>query len=150
MNMKHVAILLGACLGLAISGCVIVDDNSGGAGVGGDPSTGGSAGSGGADGGMAGAGVGGTGGGAGGMGGAGGSGMCVTCAEYVTDGVGTLCATSEELYNALVACTCEGNCMADCADNVCAGADITDVCQSCIADTAAGCGNEFNECSNDF
>ncbi|MEZ4296604.1 MAG: hypothetical protein R3B70_16650 [Polyangiaceae bacterium] len=144
--MKHFAIFVGACL--ALSGCVIETSTGnggsagdGGAGVGGNGgSTGGQGGS-----------VGGQGGSVGGQGGTGGStAACATCAEYITDGQGELCEASADLYNTLVDCICVGNCADVCTDNICAGGDLTADCQTCIGDTAAGCGNEFNECSNDF
>ena len=76
--------------------------------------------------------------------------VCTGCADYVTNG-GTLCeGTSTDLYNALVDCTCAGACKDICTDNVCAGLDVTTDCQNCVIDSAAGCGMEFGECSNDF
>lgn len=150
MNMKYLVILVGACLGLAAgTGCVVVNDGTGGTG-GGVGASGGTGGTGGGTGGQGG-GVGGTGGGSGGQGGTGGGGACVGCAEYVTDGVGTLCdGTSTDLYNALADCTCNGACMDLCLDNVCMeGGTATQECLDCIGDTVAGCGTEFNECSND-
>lgn len=147
--MKHFVILVGACL-VGLAGCVI-ETTSGSSG-----GNGGTAG-GGVGGGTAGAtnagGTTATGGGgstaSGGTGG-GGGGACVSCGVYVTDG-GTLCeGASTDLYNALADCTCTGACMTACADNVCAGVDVTTDCQSCVLDTVAGCGNEFQECSNDI
>jgi hypothetical protein len=142
MNMKYLAILFGACLGLG--GCVV--EGSGGSG-----GTGGSGGSGGS-GGEGGAGVGGntttasttdTGGG-----GAGGGPACLTCAEYITED-GDLCEASAPIYEALAACTCEGACMDVCGDNVCAGMDPTSACQGCVLNMGTGCGNEYAECAND-
>lgn len=92
--------------------------------------------------------TGGTGGATGGAGGA----ACETCGEYVTlqDG-GDICAgTSTDLYNALADCICAGACKDLCTDSICAGTDISTDCQNCVIDTAAGCGNEFGECSNDI
>ena len=43
-----------------------------------------------------------------------------------------------------------GACKDVCLDNVCAGMDVTTDCQNCVIDSAAGCGMEFGECSNDF
>jgi hypothetical protein len=150
--MKYLTFLFVACLGF--TGCVVVDGEVGGsagsagAGVG---ASGGAGGTGGSVGGTAGAG--GSTGGAGGTGGGG----CVTCAEAVTpDGnpndLPTCDGASTDLYAALVDCTCNGACMDLCSDNVCADppADITQECQDCVGDTAAGCGTEFNACANDF
>ena len=152
--MKYLSILVGACFGMAaVSGCVVVDGGDGGQG-GGVGAAGGSGGAGGQGGGVGAAGgTGGSTGGQGGQGGTGGGPACMTCADYVTNGtdMDTVCAgTSEDLYNALVTCTCEGACMADCGDNACMGMSPSDTCLTCIQDTAAGCGNEFNECANDF
>lgn len=75
---------------------------------------------------------------------------CVGCGEYVTTG-GTICeGQSLNLYDALANCICAGKCVALCTDNVCVGTDITPDCQNCVLDTVNGCGNEFNECSNDI
>jgi hypothetical protein len=168
MNMKYLTILVSACLGIgAFSGCVVVDgtsaaDNSGGSGntggtpttggEGGIPGVGGSGGSGGATGGSA---TGGTGGGACADEFQPINGTCYTCGEFVTyemtcEGVDLCEGGSTDLYDALVACTCTGACMDLCGDNICAGVMSTDECLACIADTAAGCGAEFNECSNDI
>ncbi len=149
--MKYFAILVGACL-FGLAGCVVETGGSNG-GSGGTTATGGTGGTagggvGGATGGTGGA-VGGTGGATGGSGGTGGA-ACTGCADYVTNG-GTLCeGTSTDLYNALVDCTCAGACKDVCLDNVCAGMDVTADCQNCVIDSAAGCGAEFTECSNDF
>jgi hypothetical protein len=161
MNMKYLAILVGACL--CLGGCIIEtssgNDNSGGSG-GGDPGVGGGTTQGGGGSGgdttMGGtAGMGGM-GGSGGTAGAGGGEGCVTCAEFITpdanpNNLPTCDGQSTDLNNALVECICNGACMPDCADNICMTGDApSDACQTCIADTAAGCGNEFNECSNDL
>ena len=75
---------------------------------------------------------------------------CVPCGEYITNG-GELCGgQSQMFYDALINCVCAGKCLAQCSDNVCAGSNITIDCQNCVVDTVAGCGNEFNECANDF
>ncbi|MBK8254107.1 MAG: hypothetical protein IPK82_15755 [Polyangiaceae bacterium] len=144
--MKYFAILVGSCL--ALSGCVIETSTSGTAGSGGTAGTagagvgasGGSGGSGGSTGGTT---------SSGGSGGTGGS-ACVGCGEFVTTGEGTLCDASQALYDDLVACVCTGACMDVCTDNLCAGGDITADCQTCVGDTVAGCGNEFNTCANDI
>lgn len=92
---------------------------------------------------------------AGGFGGAGGSGggPCVGCAEYITTGdpSTTICdGLSTAFYEALAVCVCEGPCAIACGDSICAGASSTVECQECVLDTAAGCGNEYNECANDI
>lgn len=62
----------------------------------------------------------------------------------------TICeGMSTDLYNAFVDCVCAGACMDACGDNVCAQLDISVDCQTCVADTAAGCGNEYNDCADD-
>ncbi|MFO0758625.1 MAG: hypothetical protein U0359_19180 [Byssovorax sp.] len=88
-------------------------------------------------------------------GGGGGGPACVSCAAAITPGANPdnlpVCdGTSKDLYDALTQCTCMGACMDVCSDNVCMGSDVSADCQTCVTDTAAGCGNEFNECSNDF
>lgn len=150
--MKHFAILVGACL-FGLAGCVIETGSGSNGGSAGSTATGGSAG-GGVGGGTAGSG--GATGGAGGATGGGGAGgaACESCGVYITaqDG-GTLCeGTSTDLYNAVADCTCAGACKDVCTDNVCADPpmDITPDCQNCVIDTAAGCGMQFNECSNDI
>lgn len=143
--MKYLAILVGSCLALA--GCVI--ETSSGSGGSGGSGAAGVGGTGGSTGGTAGSGVGGTGGSTGGTGGTGGA-ACVGCGEFVTTGEGTLCEASQALYDDLVACVCTGACMDVCTDNICAGGDISADCQTCVGDTVAGCGNEFNTCANDI
>jgi len=154
MNMKFIAIVLGACFALA--GCVVeTSSGNGGAGGGGKGGNGGAGvgGSGGA--GAAGVGGGGTGGTATGGGGTGG-GACVGCAEYITDPASpAVCdGTSADLYAAYFDCICDaaGACNSVCADNVCANPpmDITTECQDCIGDNVAGCGVEADECANDI
>ena len=77
---------------------------------------------------------------------------CVTCAEYITEGDPGLgfCPGSEELYSLLVDCICAEKCVMPCADACSGMSDIGDECQKCIQDPQFGCGNELNECSNDF
>ncbi|MFO0585896.1 MAG: hypothetical protein U0441_00080 [Polyangiaceae bacterium] len=148
--MKHFAILVGACL-FGLAGCVIETTSGSNGGSAGSTATGGSAG-GGVGGGTAGStSMGGnTGGSTGGSTGGTGGSACVTCGDYITNG-GTLCdGTSTDLYNALSDCTCTGACKDVCADNVCNSMDITADCQSCIIDTAAGCGTAYQECANDI
>ena len=149
--MKYLAIAICASLGLA--GCVIETTGAGGNG-GGGAGVGGAGGAGGSVGGAGGAVGGGGAGGAVGGGGAGGGATCVSCAEYVTDGLNpndlpTCEGTSSDLYSALFDCTCSGACKEACTENVCAQMEITAECQACIADSAGGCGAEFSECSND-
>jgi hypothetical protein len=54
------------------------------------------------------------------------------------------------IFEALVTCVCEGACAAACGDNTCAGYAATYDCTACLQDTQYGCGNEFNDCANDF
>jgi hypothetical protein len=130
-------------------------------------STGGTAGDGGTGGDDATGGMGGTGGtGMGGMGGMGGAMVkCYEgkCAEYITvNPEEDFCDDnpSKATYDALAQCTCDldmnpatgGKCATQCADEACAQKPVVSggECEKCITDTAAGCGNEFNMCSNDF
>jgi hypothetical protein len=118
-------------------------------GYGGDVADGGWGGYGG-EGGWGGAGEGGW-GGTGGAGGSGG-GACVGCGEYITTSefVDVCEGYSSDVYNALAECVCAGPCEAVCGDNLCSGTDLTNACQGCVLDTNGGCGNEYNECANDF
>ncbi len=154
MNMKYLAILFGACL-VGLSGCVIETTGGGGGGAGGGGVGGGTGGQ--ATGGSTGGAGGATGGSGGATGGTGGSTGCMTCGDFITNGSdpAMLCTdngppSSSDLYGALGDCTCAGACADKCADSVCAGMTISDACLSCVQDTAAGCGNEFNECANDI
>ncbi len=77
--------------------------------------------------------------------------MALTCAEVVTNGGSeNLCDGTDaaKAFDDLSACTCAGACATDCGDNVCAGMDASAECQTCVVDTVAGCGTEFNTCSN--
>ncbi len=81
-------------------------------------------------------------------------GPCDTCFQVIT-GSGTvqeLCTddgppSSYDNYFALVACACEGACMAACGDNLCASGNIGGMCQTCLLDSETGCGNEANACA---
>jgi hypothetical protein len=74
---------------------------------------------------------------------------CVKCGEFVTAG-GNLCAgVSVDLFNALERCLCNGLCAPTCVNNMCSGLEITTECQTCAADTAAGCGAELSACRSD-
>ncbi|MBK8257845.1 MAG: hypothetical protein IPK82_34905 [Polyangiaceae bacterium] len=79
------------------------------------------------------------------------AGNCQGCGEYISSGnpAKPLCSGSEFLYNNLVTCICDGACSAQC-QTLCQGGDVTKECQGCVADSGAGCGNEFNACGNDF
>jgi hypothetical protein len=77
------------------------------------------------------------------------------CAEAITPPNGDptkLCdgTVSAMLYDALSKCTCMGACAQDCGASACVQKPADAVCDTCIHDTAAGCGKEFNECSNDL
>ncbi|MDC3961237.1 hypothetical protein [Polyangium jinanense] len=145
--------MLGAVACMALTTACVVVDNTGAGGAGGDggagPGVGGNGGSGGGAGGM------------GGTGGAGGgtpcekpaSGMeCYTCAEFVTvelcAGM-TVCEDVKDIYTALYDCTCSdmGACQEPCKDYCGGTADPSGECQTCILDSAAGCGAEFGACS---
>lgn len=77
---------------------------------------------------------------------------CATCGEVLTGAEPPpLCeGTSADLYNTLIACVCEGACAGVCGDNICVGVEGPTTCLECVTDTMAGCGNEFNDCANDF
>jgi hypothetical protein len=91
------------------------------------------------------------GGGGGDSPGSGGSGGCISCKEATMAGVDaeTLCTGSYMLYEQLVVCICRGPCAGPCAGSVCAGANLTPACQSCIGDAENGCGNEYFACIAD-
>lgn len=79
---------------------------------------------------------------------------CVTCADYITTGANPdgypPCGLSAQIYDALLGCVCNGACAAQCEDNICTGAEGSDPCLDCVQDPVAGCGDELNECANDF
>lgn len=103
--------------------------------------------------------------GVGGGGGTGGGAACYDkdCATYITDNppeswcdedpnyTPGMTNPSYDLYIALADCTCTGACMAMCMDNACKGDGTPQSaeCATCVADTNAGCGKQFNECAND-
>jgi Stigma-specific protein, Stig1 len=73
------------------------------------------------------------------------------CGELISGG-GTdipVCADSLVLYKQLTDCVCLGACAAPC-QSLCQGSDATAACQDCVLDAGGGCGNEYNECTNDF
>jgi hypothetical protein len=76
---------------------------------------------------------------------------CATCGEYISgeNGGADLCESSSLLYNELVSCVCEEKCVMICQD-LCSGFEISQACQDCVLDDQIGCGNQFQECANDF
>lgn len=152
MNMKYIAIVLGACFGLA--GCVVeTTSGNGGNGGGGKGGDGGSGAIGG--GGSGGGGVGGgTGGSASGGGGTGGS-ACVTCGDFITNG-GTLCdGDSTDIFYALLDCKCANSCATACSDYCADPANVAPdtTCITCGADGTdvdPSCDAAFSECANNI
>ena len=76
---------------------------------------------------------------------------CATCADYITgeNFEDPLCPGSENIYNQLVSCICEGACAMPCFQ-ACSGSELTSECEQCIFDEPAGCGKLVNECFNDI
>lgn len=76
--------------------------------------------------------------------------MCVTCAEYATTMMGTLCAASQPIYDSLQMCACGnmGACKTECAANFCMGGMPSAACGTCLQ--AGGCKDEFAVCANDI
>ena len=81
-------------------------------------------------------------------------GPCATCFEVITGNgsVQELCTddgppTSYDNYFALVACACDGACLNDCGDNLCATGSIGGTCQTCLLDSEAGCGVQASACA---
>jgi hypothetical protein len=83
-----------------------------------------------------------------------GSGMsCTTCAQAATDPLANpsnLCPQAAALYNDLAACVCGGACATQCGANACIGQMPSNVCGSCIKDSAQGCGAQLNACLTDI
>lgn len=139
MNFRSLAVVVSAIAALGLVACKST-------GTGGE---GGSGGSGGGTGGEAA-----TGGGGGGVGGGGSTcDEAYTCADAIDPDAGDpskLCEGAQaDLYDALVACTCTGACASACGDNACAeGGTASADCITCLQDTGAGCGNDFQNCAN--
>ncbi len=75
-------------------------------------------------------------------------GPCVTCADYATSMMGTLCTDSQPIYDALRTCACDGGCKADCTSSFCMGMTPNTACGMCLQ--AGACMNEATVCSNDI
>lgn len=71
---------------------------------------------------------------------------CVRCAEFITQGSGTLCPESEQLFNEFWSCVCAESCIPQCSVNVCSGGSASDDCVGCINKV---CQEPFNNCAND-
>ena len=77
-----------------------------------------------------------------------GSSMCVTCAEFYSNGGnGTLCPTSETLAQELTTCTCDA-CVTECGAKCDSNAQACDDCLKAAA--GAGCKAQSDACSNDL
>lgn len=76
---------------------------------------------------------------------------CGGCAALLFASATEACPGSEVLFNDLIVCLCsaEGACAAACDDGTCANPFDSGVCETCMGDTANGCGNQFNSCMND-
>lgn len=72
---------------------------------------------------------------------------CASCAEFITEGMGTLCPESEFYYKDLFSCICAESCIPQCGNNLCSGASPSDDCGGCIT---SACDLELNTCANDF
>lgn len=87
-------------------------------------------------------------GGAGGSG-AGGNGTCTGCAEFLTNtNPEPLCEMSLPLYETYSECKCNGACATVCKDN-CINGTSSMACETCLIDSANGCGKEQQACLND-
>jgi len=141
MNMRTLTVVFGALTALALGACKI--ESTGGVGGGATSATGAT--------GATSATVG-SGGGATGTGGAAACDPKYTCVDAIdpTDGdPSKLCeGPAAVLFDALSACSCTGACKTVCGENDCVGKPATMECTKCVVDTVAGCGKEFNECSN--
>ncbi len=73
-------------------------------------------------------------------------GACLSCGEFLVQ-EGDLCPASQGVYDALVACSCEGACMFYCESNICMGLDADMACEACIVDIVDGCGDEYAACN---
>ena len=76
------------------------------------------------------------------------------CAQAIQAGIPAqkpLCtgSSSDNLYNAFVACMCAGGgaCTTACASSICIGLDSTDTCKMC---EGTGCSQQFTACENDM
>jgi hypothetical protein len=77
---------------------------------------------------------------------------CATCASAIgRQDPDSLCDGSESqtLYNAINTCLCTGACAADCSASYCTGAEPSDTCAACTANTDTGCGTQFAACAAD-
>lgn len=72
---------------------------------------------------------------------------CARCAEFISEGMGTLCPDSEFFYKDLISCICGESCIPQCGSNLCSGANPSDDCGGCIT---SACELELNACANDF
>lgn len=72
---------------------------------------------------------------------------CLTCAEFIQAGEGTLCPESEGFYKEFITCVCTELCIPQCGSNVCSGSTATQDCINCIT---MACDVQFNQCANDF
>ena len=89
-------------------------------------------------------------GGNGGNAGAGGNPGCISCSEFVTNGLGdpdNLCPSSQDILVDLFSCVCGFGCPAQCQASICSGQGFPDdPCFNCIGTV---CGSELDACLND-
>lgn len=143
MNMRSLAIVLGASTAFALSACSSDTSSTSTTGAGGSTSatstsdasaTSGTTGAGGASTGTA---------------------MCdptYTCSMAITTPDGNpaeLCdGPAKVAFNALADCTCTGACATACADNSCKQLEASTDCKACLSNMATGCGKEFAACAS--
>lgn len=76
---------------------------------------------------------------------------CAQAIENTSSSQGGVCPESKKLLALVVDCVCNGPCVSVCAENFCQPfTDPSPECLSCIADPAAGCGVDFEQCANDI
>jgi hypothetical protein len=151
MNMRSLAVILGALTAAALSACTVESTTSSTSAGGGSNTTTGVTSTSGSN--------------TGGSGGSGGdattsststgTGMCdptYACVDAIAQGSGDpaeLCdGPALDEFNALADCTCTGNCATECADSACKQLDPSAECKACLSTKDTGCGKEFDACIN--
>jgi hypothetical protein len=77
---------------------------------------------------------------------------CRHCAQVLANPTSfspLFCSGSQPLFDTVRACLCEGACTSSCSGNFCMNRASDSACLSCLADSATGCGAEFDKCAND-
>ena len=148
MNMRFLTVTLAAITACALGACTVESSGSTststsatatGTGAGGGEATGTSS----------------SATGSGGSGGSGGSTACdpaYTCAEASAPSSGNpakLCeGPAKTLFTAFSKCSCMDACATACAASACKGNEPSTACKVCLTNTATGCGDELNACTN--